>query len=665
VAVSEREESDRGTDYPYRISFTVLDCRECGGQRLATRPCPECGALPDEGETDPVLERRRRVAVLALELLHEPLGELPLEMELSSVLDAAGAISPRFLTAFRDLSADEDTGELPSAVSSLRELRAQVEHDRPRPWRSLGRNARALLRDVSEAFELLLRALMADDVRTIESDIGAAQASLDSAATRMQKIRDDAEAMDRFFDATFDEALPLVCELALRNLPEREDDSSRIFELDAFGARYVRRITGVESEPSPGLGLGIMLSAVAIDVLLDAERVYEVASQAYHDYLRGDRLRELGANTEWVVRQHSAQRWMNDGIRNLHALVAIARDDRTAARAVMLHVQDLIEGPLRHLLATYLAARKGRDYRQLAKSDSNALLQQCRQVASDHLFGEISEELRNASAHLSYEIDGDEIVLNPDDHPVRWSAATFIDKASATAETALALDLALICALDHFGLDGAAFPDLADLGFDPHGLGLGLLTVNGWKEPTLEIQGDHAKATGLAAMDSPMTLVGTLLQSLPQDLQILELSARSGQSTKTFEADLEPLRRYGAISPSTAESELERDLAFIEACAQAKLNGEPFLPRNAVRFYIAWRADEVPDDDPAGAIRWLKQLRALAQRLGDDECAEAVSQVISAVRQQLMGHPLDAGARRGVDAFIEWKNQSFENPFTT
>jgi hypothetical protein len=106
-------------------------------------------------------------------------------------------------------------------------------------------------------------------------------------------------------------------------------------------------------------------------------------------------------------------------------------------------------------------------------------------------------------------------------------------------------------------------------------------------------------------------------------------------------------------------------LAFIEACARAKLNGQPFLPGDAVRFYIAWRADEVPDDDPAGAIRWLKQLRALAQRLGDDECAEAASQVTSAVRQQLVGHALDAGARRGMDAFIEWKNQSFENPFAT
>lgn len=82
---------------------------------------------------------------------------------------------------------------------------------------------------------------------------------------------------------------------------------ARCLRSESCGHRYVRRITGVESEPAPGLGLGMMLSAVAVEVLLDAEGVYQVAGQAYLDYLRGDRLREQGADQEWVVRQHSAQ----------------------------------------------------------------------------------------------------------------------------------------------------------------------------------------------------------------------------------------------------------------------------------------------------------------------------------------------------------------------
>jgi ribosomal protein L32 len=118
VAVSEREESE-GTDYAYRISFTVLDCQQCGGQRLATRSCPECGALPDDGETDPVLEQRRQAATLALDLLHAPLSEVSSELELGSLLDAAGTISPRFLSAFRDVAAGIETDELLIAVASL------------------------------------------------------------------------------------------------------------------------------------------------------------------------------------------------------------------------------------------------------------------------------------------------------------------------------------------------------------------------------------------------------------------------------------------------------------------------------------------------------------------------------------------------------------------
>jgi hypothetical protein len=63
---------------------------------------------------------------------------------------------------------------------------------------------------------------------------------------------------------------------------------------------------------------------------------------------------------------------MNDGIRTC-TLRRIARDD-LAPRAVMLNVQDLIRSlapSARHLPGS----PKGRDYRQLVKRDSNALLQ--------------------------------------------------------------------------------------------------------------------------------------------------------------------------------------------------------------------------------------------------------------------------------------------------
>jgi hypothetical protein len=667
VTVSEREESEGVTDYVYRITVTALDCRECGGQRLATRPCPECGALPDEGETDPILERRRRIAGLALDALREPYTEAVSGAELPSVLTTTWEmVCPGFLAAFTEVAnGGEDASELISTVSSLRGLQAEVEQDRPRPWRSLGRTARKLLRDVFDAFELLLGALMVDDVPAIQERMAVAQAALDSAAARTEKVRDDFDSMVRFFDATPDDALPLICELALRNLPEPEDDSSRIFELDAFGAGYVRRITGPESEPSTGFGIGIMLSVVAIEVLLDVERVYQVACQAYQDYLRGERLEELGANPEWVASQHDAQKWVQAGIRNLHALVAIARDDWAAARAVLLHAQDLIEGPIRHLLATYLAITKGREYQQLVSRDSNALLQQCRQAAADDLFGDISEDLRNASAHLRYRIDGEDIVLDPDRRPVRWSASTFIDKALATAETALALDLALACALDHFGHDTAISPDLTALGFDEVGQGLAVLIMTGWKEPTFDIQGDRATATGVALMNGPMTLTGSLLPSLPDDVRILELSVRSGGATRTFVADLMPLRRYAALPPSPDDTIGEHELAFVEGCARATLDGRPFASRDALRHYVAVLVGEAIVGEPSAAIGRLKQLQEFANRLDDHECAQAIFEVIRAVRLQVMGHGFDAAARHGIDALAEWEAISVEEPFAT
>lgn len=208
-------------------------------------------------------------------------------------------------------------------------------------------------------------------------------------------------------------------------------------------------------------------------------------------------------------------------------------------------------------------------------------------------------------------------------------------------------------------------PDLTALGFDEVGQGLAVLIMSGWKEPTLEIQGDHANATGVASMNEPMTLAATLLPSLPDDVRILELSTRSGGATRSFVADLTPLRRYAALPPSPDGTVCEHDLAFVEACAHATLDGGQFVSRDALRHYVAVPVGEAMTGDPAPTIRGFRQLREFAQRTGDDECAEAIFQVIRAVRLQVMGHGFDAAARRGIDALAEWEALSVENPFAT
>jgi hypothetical protein len=662
--VTEPPESRWPSHLGFRISFARRECRRCGGERIAGQACPECGARPDEREIDPALQRRMRVAKPVLAAFREPDEHLPSEMTLESVLSASADIVPRFLTALGALhSRGEDASELLSAVSALQDLRSQVERDRTRPWRRMGRAVRGLLGEISESLKLFATAFQADDPLTAQRVSAAAQAALDSAAVRAEQINSDCEVMERLFEATPEDFLPLAAELAVGDLPELEDASSTLLALDAYGARYVRRIIGVESEPGPGLGLGVMMSVVVAEVLLDGDRVYQVANQAYQAYLHESLLRKLGSDPDWVVKQHDAQISLQDGIRNLHALLLASLNDRTAVRAVLFYVQDLIEGSAKHLLATFLAIRKGRNYQQCMRADSNALLQQCRQATRVELFRDLSEQLRNASAHLTYLIDGDEIILNPDTYEVRWSSATFMDKALATAESVLALNLALACALNHFDLDSAASPDLAALGLEPLGLVLAVLTVNGWEGPTFEIQDAVGKARGVASMRSPMTLAGTMLRSLPEEVRTLELSVVSDGSARTFVVDLTPLRRREATPPTSDEGELERDLAFVEACATATLNGQPFLASDAVRHYIAVRAGERINGDLGPAVRRLKQLRALALRLDDQECADVLLQVTRGVRLIAQGLAPEAEVKRGIDTLADWERRSFAQPF--
>jgi hypothetical protein len=109
----------------------------------------------------------------------------------------------------------------------------------------------------------------------------------------------------------------------------------------------------------------------------------------------------------------------------------------------------------------------------------------------------------------------------------------------------------------------------------------------------------------------------------------------------------------------------EHELAFVEACAQATLDGRPFVSRDALRHYVAVLVGQAIIGEPAAAIGRLKQLRDFANRLGDHECAQAIFEVIRGVRLQVMGHGFDASARHGIDALAEWEAMSFEEPFAT
>jgi hypothetical protein len=156
-----------------------------------------------------------------------------------------------------------------------------------------------------------------------------------------------------------------------------------------------------------------------------------------------------------------------------------------------------------------------------------------------------------------------------------------------------------------------------------------------------------------------------LLQSLPEDVQILELSALSCEATRTFVADLAPLRRYAALPPSPDNTIGEHELAFVEASAAATLDGRPFISLDALRHYVAVLVGEAIIGEPAAAIGRLRQLRDFAHRLGDDECAQAIFEVIRAVRLQVMGHGFDAAARHGIDVLAEWEAMTVDSPFET
>jgi hypothetical protein len=352
-----------------------------------------------------------------------------------------------------------------------------------------------------------------------------------------------------------------------------------------------------------------------------------------------------------------------DNVHAIQALLAAARNDLSSVRAVLLFEQDLLEGLGRHLIATLLAVHKGRDYHRLVSRDAGDLLKQARQVLPKELLSGLSEAMRNASAHLDFQVDGDVVVLCPGPAETRATAEVFGDLALMAAETVYAVNLALTCAVIQTGLDTGVVFDLTEFGIAPAAAQEALLVAHGWDNPVISYDGGVLVAHGGTVLRSPMSIVGSLLPSMPQEVQTVVLETRQDSKRDRFSIGLRALRRRQQRQLVGDPDELTLELDFLEACASAVINGSPFISRNALRHYIAIRAGERINGDLNTALARLRQLREFAIAIDDHHCAEVLRMVVRAVRLNAQGVPHDAPVRAALDEVIRWERTSYPEPF--
>lgn len=607
---------------------------------MVSVPCPTCGEQPDQREVDPDRQTRQRVAGVALqELAAEPPGGSALDLSPTEVWGRLSELLEGFMRSLFDgLAGAAAAPALIEALRNLRRLRADVAATpRLRPWVQAWKAVDDVLKRLAEVAEAFLTSVSAETPIEAQAAARRAQDLLDAAAEPASSIGDRLERLARISNAeTPEEALVIQAEAAVD-----ESGATSLLELEDRGRDFYRRITG-EAESPQGLGVGLALLVAGSSGQFDDDRFWEVAGRGYEVLIRDmDRLRAVVESPSWIPDlNEAAVRHLDAGI-GQDAAFRAARNLRQEVRTLMDVGHSLVEISGKRLVATLLCIRPGKeaDYEKTRNQDAGALLNraaQDKQLAT--LLEGIDRVLRIARAHEDFHVDGDEVVLKSRGAELeRLSAHELVDRILAGNESMTALELGLVCALAKAGVSLEQLDSFSQMGLEPLAPARFLLASSGWKGFGLDMEGVTLRVSGTAHLD-PRTMhqVAPLVAYLPDAVERLELIAE-GEGWQRLVGPVEPFRRAQAT-----DDVLEKLCYFVEGFRNWEADERPLVDEAYVRKWIAIlaaRAIEEATGNLRSAMRTVRTLRALAQRVGDGELEVVLEGAMEGIRARTMGLP--------------------------
>jgi hypothetical protein len=553
-----------------------------------------------------------------------------------------------FMTALgRAVGSRDGEPDLSAAVDDLVSVRQRLQGSlRLRPWVLIWRRIDDLVHRVEEVATSFLRAI--DASTPIEGQRWASdgQTALDAAA---EEAADLARRLDAF--AEREELLEqggLPALISEMSGPMQGND----LELDASGRALYERLTGEPDCPA-GLGGGLRLTGLQAELLMDPDHFWDITAE-YTQLLTGrrDRLAMLTKDTEWRSDMRDASRRMQDAGLAHEVLMGSARHDRHRVQAALTLLHSLAEGPIRRYAATLLAVARGLPYKRQRHDDLGALMQRLRQAGVASVPEGVDIALRGAKAHEEYEVtDEGGLSLRRGGSTTEVPSDELLDRFLACLEVSLALSTAIIVAAVSIGaIETELLSELVPLELSAEeGVALAMSFV-GWSEVAVVPSGAEVSVSGRTS-EVHARQVTQLLPYLDDSVTGVRLVGRTASGERTITAPLDPWRRW-----REASDEEDKMIVFVEAMAGARLDGEPSFGREVVR---KWAAGFVVHVDNSGSdlrsrIARLRELRAMADRIGDPDLARAVAGVISVVQAKETGLPAPRTALNAIDLITRW-----------
>lgn len=637
--------------YRIQLSFAQIRCVRCGEARIRGVSCWNCGATPDDREVDPDRARRQRLARELIGTLESQDAPAPQGEPIRSpehVFDELAAWIERFLGGLAHaVESRESETDVVAAVEDLVSLRRRLHGAvRLRPWLLVWRGIDDLVQRVEHVAASFLRAIEASTPIEGQRWAKAGQEALDAAG-------DEAAELGRRLDA-YVERERLLEEGGLPALINQIAGPAQgnILELDASGRALYERLTGDRDCP-PGLGGGLRLTGLQADLLMDPDRFWDLATKYTRALLsRRNRFAALFQDDEWRSDMRDASLRTQDAGLAHEALVGVARHDRHRVQAALTLLHSLSEGPIRRYSATLLAVTGGLDYRRQRFADLGALMQRARQAGLASVADGVDIVLRGARAHEEYEVTDDAGLILRRGGPVTTIPSDeVLDRFLACLEVALALSTAVAVGAVAAGPAGAELlTELLPLDLPTEEGVLMGMAFAGWTDLDVVVEENEVSVTGVVVEVQAQHLV-QLLPYVGETVQLVRLIGRTPSGEGTLVARLDPWRRWRAAADEDTKS-----IAFTEAMASSEVNGERAFSEEQVRKWAAVFALKVAAEgaDLRSTIARLRELRDMANRVGDPALADAAAMLLSLRQANETGLPPPGSGVAAINQLREW-----------
>ncbi len=646
------------------LTFTAARCSRCGEKRPAAQRCATCGEPARPGEYDVKAQRRCNASAAVRDRLHQPIEPSAAAPGLGPLLGGLAGMPGRLLEAMGGLdrggeAENRGLADMLAVVDDLRGAQAHLDAQWPRPWRRYAREAVIAVERLRNAVEHLLAAFAADDIGSAQHDMARAETLLDDVGEYASSLGGELDFAASVLDLQAGDFLSACMARELARVGGTVDGLDALSALDVAGRR---RLPVLADTGPPGIGLQVQAVLLPAAVLLDPDALVALCCKA-RELLRPEHMRSLAHDSGWQRAQRAATTALLDGCQRLSALADLPdRPARQHVRDSLLFVQDIIEGPLRHHLATLLAcaapagATMPDSYAVARDSNGNRVVQTARDRLSAAFTDGAVVAARNSSAHLDFIVDDHGVHLQAS-QPARAVHLTFealSDTVLALLETSLALQLAVIAALDAEDL----MPDDTDLldELDPDLLSKLLLTAVGWRNVSLTTEGSLLRIIGTSHLRSPLTTVGMLLARLNEDIIDVELVAQADGRTKVFRAKTSPFRTWN--NRPDPDDETTSLILFTNALADVSIDGDPVVTRETIRHLAAVLVGQRINHGPAEAAKRIGQVRSWAADYGDAELDDALQRThraLTAMSLQLAPTPTEQSA---IAKIADWERTS-------